>query len=371
MRSISSGQRGQGHRIVVLLLIALVAGATCAARSQKTLDRLTLKKPYRLNLVAERHVALFHWLDSLVGTSGGKTITAHRQQYVEQFGGLSDSAHEALQGFRDLRGDQLQADKELVLPGLPQGPTGLVWLRGVFLHFGDMADALTYAEHTMEPENYSHLSQAMQYFDDQYESIWNDGQVPGVFLYRFKKDPHRGRLMRLLSRIADSMDVDLSALPTPTIYLVPVPSGHGTHATAVGPYLLLEVRRADHLAEQASVIVHENSHYLFYNMNPARRARVREMIEQMPADAREAWRMLNEALPTALGQGVADREFRTWLWSSRMPWYHLAEVDEYAKAIFPLVDETLREGGQFDERFFRTALELYPGRPDADLSADR
>ena len=65
-------------------------------------------------------------------------------------------------------------------------------------------------------------------------------------------------------------------------------------------------------------------------------------------------------MPTALGQGVADREFRPRSWSASSPWYHTEEIDAYAKKLYPLVRHSLENGGSFDEEFLEAALAKFP-----------
>ena len=69
---------------------------------------------------------------------------------------------------------------------------------------------------------------------------------------------------------------------------------------------------------------------------------------------------MGEALPTALGQGVAYERFQSERWSLDKPWYHIEAIDRYAKRIFPLVKRTLAHRDRvFDESFLREALALY------------
>ena len=184
--------------------------------------------------------------------------------------------------------------------------------------------------------------------------------MPLRFLARFRNDPKRDELEGLLVAISNLFETDLSALPRPAVVLAPVPSGYGTHATAVGPYLLIEVRPPDRLAQQASFIAHENSHFLFLNMEPERLARIEAVVRSHGSRGRSAWKMLHEALPTALGQGVADRRFRPHSWSKNTRWYHTTETDTYAKAIYPLVEEALTTGRPMGEAFIENAIALYP-----------
>jgi hypothetical protein len=69
---------------------------------------------------------------------------------------------------------------------------------------------------------------------------------------------------------------------------------------------------------------------------------------------------MNEALPTALGQGVADSMFRPRTWSVRNSWYHTAETDTYAKAIYSLVEDALASERAMDEAFVEKAIALFP-----------
>jgi hypothetical protein len=233
-------------------------------------------------------------------------------------------------------------------------------MRRIFLETGDLASALERASSELDPEGFAAVRDALTRFGPRYEPIWREGSVPRSFLERFRDDPAREELDRLLGRVARFYDVDARAAPRPVVVLVPVPPGYGTHATAVGRYLLVEVRPPDRLADQASVIVHENSHFLLHSLDPARRQRLEAIARELPPTARAAWEALHEALPTALGQGVADRAFRPRLWSKAHRWYHREDVDRYAKALYPLVQETLERGGRFDERFVRSALALCP-----------
>jgi len=100
-------------------------------------------------------------------------------------------------------------------------------------------------------------------------------------------------------------------------------------------------------------------------------ARGSAALERVAAErggrGREAWRLLHEALPTALAQAWPGNGFARD-WSADDPWYHLEAVDAYAKRLFPLVRETLENGGRFDEAFVRRAVALHAGSPGTGYS---
>ncbi len=335
------------------LCLAALVGPNALAAPPRTAEPPTLRlpKPYTLELVALRHVALFHWVDSLSGMSGGKTVPAHQEEYKQRFGRLTVTERDLLERFRQAR----ERDSRRHLDG---SYTGLVWLRHVFLASPDLDAALQDAREGMAPEDYAVLAEAVGYFDPRYDTIWRDAEGLRGFLRRVSEDPMRYRLSKLLERMAGAFGVG-DGLPPPRVYLVPVPAGYGTHATAVGPDLLIEVRPVDTLRDQASVIAHETAHYFFAHMDPQILERV-ESRARGSEPVREAWDVLAEALPTALGQGVADSIFREQAWSLERPWYHIERVDAYAKKLFPVVSLVIdRKKERFDEAFFARALAIY------------
>ena len=308
---------------------------------------------YPIEIDVRFHAALFHWVDSLAGTSGGKTIPAHQKQFRAWFGEPTQEDFELLDRFRKAR----LRDARRIEEG-STSPRGLARLRQVFLEADSLGEAFDRADREMDLEDAEDIRETLRIFGTKYREIWNEVETAEQFTRRLQADPDFVRLERLLADIATFFDVDLTTAAHPTVVPVPVPSGHGTHATAVGSYLLIEVRPPDRLANQASVIVHENAHYLFSLIDDERRERL-ESIAGSSRRNRRAWLALREALPTALGQGVADREFRPGSWSLSSPWYHTEEVDAYAKKLYPLVRRTLRDGGRFDEGFFERALRAY------------
>jgi len=309
---------------------------------------------YPLDIEIQFHTALFHWVDSLAGTSGGKTITAHQQEFRSKFGNPSREDVDMLMRFQQARLSDARQDVD----GQPL-PKGTAELRRVFLEAEELDKAIERAREETPDGDVDAIRDALLYFKPRYVEIWNDGQVPSRFARHFRGDPRLEKLEILLARIAGFYGVDPGAGTTPKVVPVPVPGGHGTHATAVGPYLLIEIRASDRLSHQASVIVHENAHVMFNRVDDDRLRRMEAMAAHSKRTKR-AWVALREALPTALGQGLADREFRPGSWSPSRPWYHTEEIDAYAKELLPLVRHSLDNGGRFDEEFLKSALARYP-----------
>lgn len=324
--------------------------------------RRLLDGAYPLDAVVAFHPALFHWLDSLaglrgVGLSGGKTIDVHRAQYRARFGALGAAERRLLQRWGERRREWVIAaleKPELWETGAtPAGP-----LVG-FYETARAEDAWARCRVLAGEVPCDELRVVYDAFAPRYASIWRDGRSPRRFLERVLADPALGGLAEELSRMASFFGVDASTGPTARLVLAPVPGGGGTHAQADGRHLLIEVRPRENLASVASVIVHENAHWMLARMDEDRRRRLEARLAEMGPKAEEAAWVLREALPTAFGQGIADRRFRPGVWTPARPWYDRDDVDRFAKRILPRLDAALAAGERFDVAFFEDVLGLY------------
>lgn len=323
-----------------LLLAAAVASPPAA-----------LKDPfgplYPIDAEASYPAAMFQWLDSLAQTSVGKTVPAHRADYVRRFGRATPADAAAIERFWRAR---------LAHESRTGSRSDLL---GIFCSASSLEAGLEAAG--LEAGARAALEAALSHFRPKFDEVWAGGSVPRRFLGSLRDDPSTAKMADLLGRAARFFGADGATLsPKPRLVLVPVPDGYGTHAQAIGRQLLLEIRPADTLADQASVIVHENVHFLWEAMPADRRRGLEQVAAAHAPHGAEAWAVLREALPTALGQGVADRAFRPLDWSRRAPWYDVAQVDAYAKAIYPLVQQAIDLGSYFDPEFVRLAVSMYP-----------
>jgi hypothetical protein len=317
---------------------------------------------YPLEVSISFSAALFHWLDSLTGLqdrgmSAGKTVEAHRRAFDRLFGRPDTDERRLLWRFGEIRREYVkrhlgsdQAETE------PEG--GASALLVAFLDEPDLESALGRARPLLSEQEHRELVAILEYFAPRYEEVWSRGEIPRRFVQRARGDRRLKDLVALLARMATFFGVDPRQGPPPHLVLAPVEDGYGTHAQANGRHLLIEIRSVDDVATTASVIAHENAHLLMGRIGDARLERLERLVQD--SRAAEAARGLREALPTALGQGVADRKFRRE-WTSRVPWYHTREVDRYAKRIYPLVEEALAGAGTFDEALLRRLLAIYPG----------
>ncbi len=315
-----------------------------------------LGQRYPLEAGVTFHAALLHWLDSLAGLTGpgrtaGKTIEGHRAEFVARFGAPSPLDVERLRQFAGLRSGFAAAE----------GPESRDSLTVAFFDTATLEEALERSERLVGPDGARALADALAQFTARYRSIWDDGRIPRRFVASAEDDARTRRaLARFLARVARFFGVEAKAAPQPRLVLAPVPRGCGTHAQAIGRHLLLEIREDESLLDQVPPIVHENAHFLFHRLPAERRAALEARAERLGPGGVEAWRLLLEALPTAIAQGVAGERFLRERWSIDGSWYHRTDVDAYAKALLPLVDRALTDGQPLDEAFLDRALALRP-----------
>jgi hypothetical protein len=357
----------------VIVLAALVSVAAIAATDADT-DRLP-PAPYETQrhwLTRDRYpievsvsftASLFHWLDSLgglrePGMSSGKTSDIHRRAYQRLFGTPRQRENELLRRFAEIRRRVARDGTAARQAGEPGDPSALLV---AFLDAPDIDAALFRAAPLLSDDELRDLRAILIHFTPLHGRIWNRGEIPLRFLEHCRDNPRLGELESLLARMAEFFGVDPRKGESPHLVLTPVDPGGGTHAQANGRHLLIELRRRDGLGVTAPVIVHENAHLMIHRIDEDRLRRLEQLADEMGPEGRQAVRDLAEALPTALGQGVAARRFLPHGgFSLEAPWYHRAEIDQYAKRIYPAVRRALNDGGRFDEAFFRKLIALHP-----------
>lgn len=329
------------------LAASLLLVVTALASPARASEGDFLGPAYPLDVDVSYTAGLFQWVDSLANTSIGKTIPAHKREFVRRWGRPTAQDNELLLEFRHARFAHAAATHD---------PSTLL---GIFCAAPSVDAAIAAARKNLTDDETADLRAALSGLAPKFDEIWDGGAVPRAFVERVAKDPQRAELAAFLAKVAAFFGVDPNALPRPRLVLVPVPDGWGTHAQAVGRLLLLEIRPGDGLAQEAAVIVHENAHFLLEAIPEARRAALAAEAKSLHGSGETAWKTLQEALPTTLGQGMADRMFRPIEWSRRDPWYHTPEVDGYAKALHATVNHVLARGGRFDEDFVLQAVQVW------------
>jgi hypothetical protein len=298
--------------ILPALTFAPLPGADVPPPDEASHSRLLLGTAYPIDVSVSFHKALLHWLDSLTALTGagftaGKTIEAHRREYEKLIGRLSPEDQSMLRRYHGVRlryveqADIAQRD-DLTL---------------AFFETPNLASALERAGKLLDASAAEHLSAALLHFEPYYRRIWREGRVPEGFVRRAKRFERRTELERFLLGVAHFLGVPAGRERPPQLVLVPVPSGFGTHAQAIGSRLLIEIRSGESLREEVAPIVHENVHFLFQRIPSPRLAELERVALAAKPWGRDAWRHLKEALPTAIAQGIAEQAYGRPAWSMK------------------------------------------------------
>jgi len=341
------------------LIILLAASGVYASQLSVPLPvgnyHLLLNDAYPIETLVSFHGSLLHWMDSLAGLNGagmtaGKTERAHRIEFNHILGPPTERDREVLLGFARAR----------IRFATDHAAGDIDALTVAFFEADTQKQALAATAALLTDEELQDVRTAFDHFTARYREVWKDGTIPQRFLQRSARHKRRNALSRFLVKVADFYGVSPHQKPYPQVVLMPVVDGAGTHAQAIGRHLLLEIRHWEDVIDETAPLVHENAHLLFLRMDPRKVERFVEIAEESSDVGLEAWQVLREALPTALGQGLAYEKFLPERWSLDLPWYDREVVDHYAKRLYPLVKRAFERGGNFDESFLRRALAVYP-----------
>jgi hypothetical protein len=236
----------------------------------------------------------------------------------------------------------------------------------------DVEDFLSRTRPCLLEDESRGLRSALDHFRPGFDGFWQDGAYVRDFEERFREYLETGGLPEYLGEVARFFDVDPAGAPPPVLCFVLLPKDGPTHAQAVGTHLLVEVRPGDEFAPsgQVQVVAHETSHYLFELIPEDRIAALETRAAAAAAGGkgRRAWLLLHEALPTALGQGLAVARLTPGVFDWNSSWYHVPEIERYAKRLYPIVRREIDAGRTIEGPFFEEAIKAFDGEEDRSRS---
>ncbi len=288
---------------------------------------------------------LFHWVDNLAESSPSKNRFQYYRDWVETFGPLSRSEREQLSEFRSIRTRRFPLNHSLQFDGanacLPIEDNSISrrqQLSIAAMNATSVDDLVARLGALVEPAEAVVLERTIRTFATRFETLWSRAQYLPRIQSEFESFLKQPRTQQLLSYYVRFYGLSGEFAEMPTINLVAVFDQEGsTHAEANAHQLLMEVRPEDHPAQQAQVIFHEFCHDLFRRLTPDRQRELRSRFYRQGRDGVSAWTLTYEALPTALGQGLAQAILTPEEYKWPVRWYHIDEIDLAAKAIYPVV----------------------------------
>ena len=162
----------------------------------------------------------------------------------------------------------------------------------------------------------------------------------------------------------NNLPMNVYVLPLPTVEknTIEIASPDGNILTYSVP-----IKEGRDIAEDLGVIFHELDHILFKNQP----AHLQKNLEEYFLNNRSrykviGYRVLDEALATALGQGFYYQHITGK--TDEGSWYDIPQVNKVAKSIYPLLAEYLDKNQPIDSLFVDRYLELYKDNFPEDLT---
>jgi len=323
------------------------APAASPAGSHRHPPRFEISISYTANLI--------HWIDNLAGSSQGKTVRAYRQYWQSRFGTPDPGEMELLRSWVILRNKTVTKPEPAILNDrgcLPQREEIPTFRQSFLIRSYEapgVEEFVASMKDDLSAEEIATLRRTLEKFRPRFDDAWKEASYLPQFEKKLESFLEEGALTAYLGEVASFFGVDPDAFPPSRIELMALPGEGATHAQADGRYLLIEIRPNDTPVEQIQVIAHETSHYLWHLVEPARNDALARRVHATGSGGSVAWNLLREALPTALGQGLADARLAPAQFSETAAWYHVAEIDRLAKDIYPAVAAAFHDGKPLDE----------------------
>lgn len=286
---------------------------------------------------------LFHWVDNLAGSSFGKNRTTYVNDWLRVFGALDPQQKALLAEFARVRTAHQRRkpgfDRAPVRECLPVGPLPLTRRQQMLVVAAEaesVDDLIERLAVLVDPSDAEHLAAALRAFEPGVRKLQRDAAYLGAFRDEFERFLNQPRTQQLLAAYGRFFALaDPAPRPVRISLVAMLHHDLGTHAEANGDDLLLEIRPMERPVQQAAVVFHEISHVLWSRLTADRQVELISRFYRQGQAGLSAWLLAREALPTALGQGLAQAILAPNGYSWADPWYHDPDVDLAAHLLYP------------------------------------
>lgn len=220
------------------------------------------------------------------------------------------------------------------------------------------ADLLTRLEVFFSPADWLLAREVLLHFDGRYMRWWEREAVPTgqPFVDRLKALLARDDVSLLLGRMARLYDTrfPLDAGVPMQLFYRPNLAPSGTSGQQIDRYAMLEFLPNESVRSRIDVAVHELCHFFWGGRADAQRDLLNERFRRSSSPAAIAARnLLNEALATALGNGILARmvsDSARWqrLNTTPLALYNNPYIDRAARVLIPIADSLLTRGETID-----------------------
>lgn len=229
------------------------------------------------------------------------------------------------------------------------------------------------------PEDRAALSAVVRHFEPRFRAWWAPRSRTGqAFVLELKRLLGQPEVVALFSAFREFYSAKVPTdLPLRFVVLDRPEGGGATFGEQIDGVSLLEVLPGQHANTRLDVAIHELCHFFFYTTPPEVMSAVqRRFLDSKVPGAVAGYRLFDEAVATALGNGLAQRlvnrpEFDQRLARAR-GFYNDADLDRAAKALLPWVETRVTEGrGLADATFVDGYLDVLQHEFGAELTAPR
>jgi len=322
---------------------------------------------HRYSLRALHYSNLFYQLDCLSGQ--GYCSKESYQTLWEQELEWNDEDEKKLTLWRELKNkynQQIQLPMPARTTSLPPRFEGLVvWeqVRQAALNAPTRQDLLENLSLIIQPQDAEVLAKLIFHFEKRFFSWWDTkGQsLAESGANTFAEQLQNAGLINLLEKASLFYQAELDETSLLGFNFIARPDlGKNTSVNGeqVSNQSLIEIKENAKIINQMDVVIHELSHYLYRRSSRDNEASLMQHFSKLnSADAIAAYNLLNEAIATAIGNGIVNRILMPLDSFQRMEakersFYNDEWIDPLAKAIYPRVADALQKGEVLNSESF-------------------
>lgn len=363
------------HRLLLLLLLSSLTACQSPAQAQplstesgptqtETSDSPDVITRYSLR--ALHYSNLFYQLDCL---SGQGYCSQESFQALWQKLGWTPEDDTQLEAWKTLKAkysQQIQLSQSQIKTPLPPHFEGLViWdqIRQAALNSDTRQSLMENLSLVMQAQDAEALARILFHFEDRFFTWWDSTGQPmaergaQTFASYLKDKGLTGLLQSAGSFYGAQLDTN-SIIAFNFIARPNLGQSSKVNGEQVGNQSLIEIKEGAKTLYQMDVVIHELCHYLYRRAPRSEEALLIQRFSDLhSADAIAAYNLLNEALATAIGNGIGNRillpaaDFQR-LENTEGSFYNDPWLDPLAKAIYPRVAEALQAGESVHSQSF-------------------
>lgn len=324
----------------------------------------SMEKGIRLKICATKPFGVLYLLESL---RGEPHHTEHLRELFYRARGRNADDERLLKDYCDAFGGKWETVR---LPGDGGRERSIRdVLEIVAVSCENMDELLSRSREFLDTESYEKLRRSLLHFEPLYEEIiWSkcEKSITGQRIsleVRAGEIDFRGKLAAIARIYGSSLPEDLEIL----IAITPVPKEKDEHfsvfAHSNGCLEVVEMPQGIEPGRALGIAFHEMCHFFWDLRSDETKKPLKDWF--IEAKGSPAYRMVNEGLATALGNGWVGSLIEKRAKDDQ--WYDDPYIDGYAKSLLPLAKEYIRDLRPLDRDFAFNAAQIFKNRfPDAD-----